>query len=123
MEVLEFPVTVPMQPLNDFVLVLPEEQERITAGGIVKPDMAQDRAVRGTVLAVGPGHYENRVLFPTVVTVGEHVMYGKYAGTDIQIAGVGYVVMREEEILGVLPSLVSGPMESNLSGKETESAK
>ncbi len=85
-------------PLHDRVIVKPSAAEEVTAGGIIIPDTAQEKPMRGTVIAVGPGKPDE----PTTVQVGDTVLYGKYAGTEVNIEGEVHLIMRESDILGVV---------------------
>ncbi|MFN8276240.1 MAG: co-chaperone GroES [Chitinophagales bacterium] len=89
---------VKMQPLGDRVLVKAVEAETKTASGIIIPDTAKEKPQRGTVIAVGPGKKDE----PTTVKKGDSVLYGKYSGTEIQIDGVEYLIMRESDIYAIL---------------------
>lgn len=89
-----------LKPLDDRVVVEPLEAEETTAGGIVLPDTAKERPQRGTVLAVGPGKLLDSGERSTVsVAVGDEVIFGKYAGTDIEIDGREIKILRESDIL------------------------
>jgi chaperonin GroES len=92
-----------IRPLADRVVVEPSEIETKTAGGIVIPDSAdKDKPVRGTVIAVGTGRYVDGTIQPLQVKVGEKVLFGKYAGTNVKLAEKELLVMREEDIMGVI---------------------
>ena len=91
-------MSVNIQPLADRVLVEPAAAETTTASGIIIPDTAKEKPQRGTVVAVGPGKPEE----PTTVKVGDTVLYGKYAGTELQVEGVDYMMMRESDILAIV---------------------
>ena len=91
-------MSVNIQPLADRVLVEPAAAEEKTASGIIIPDTAKEKPQRGTVIAVGPGKPEE----PTTVKVGDVVLYGKYAGTELQVEGVDYMMMRESDILAIV---------------------
>ena len=86
------------RPLHDRVLVRRIEAEAKTAGGIIIPDTAKEKPQRGTVVAAGPGKKDE----PTTVAVGDVVLYGKYAGTEINIEGTDYLIMRESDILAII---------------------
>ncbi len=89
-----------LRPLDDRVVVEPVEAEEVTAGGIVLPDTAKERPQRGTVLAVGPGKLlDNGQRGTLAVAVGDEVIYGKYAGTDIEIDGRDVKILRETDVL------------------------
>lgn len=87
---------VKFKPNEDRVLVQPAKAEEKTAGGIILPDTAKEKPQRGTVVAVGPGKKDE----PITLKVGESVFYGKYSGTEIQIDGTDYLIMRSSDILG-----------------------
>ena len=87
-----------IQPLGDRVLVEPAEEKETKKGGIIIPDSAKEKPQKGTVVAVGPGTTEN----PVTVKVGDHVLYGKYAGTELQHDGSDYMIMRESDILAIV---------------------
>lgn len=92
-----------IRPLADRVVVEPREVETKTAGGIVIPDTAdKDKPIQGTVIAIGTGRYVDGKLQPLQVKVGEKVLFGKYAGTNVKLAETEYLVMREEDIMGVI---------------------
>jgi chaperonin GroES len=76
----------------------PLRQKKKTASGIIIPDTAKEKPQRGIVVAVGPGKPEE----PTTVKVGDSVLYGKYSGTELQVAGVDYMMMRESDILAIV---------------------
>ena len=85
-------------PLHDRVVIRPLAAEEKTAGGIIIPDTAQEKPQRGIVVAAGPGKKDE----PVSVKAGDTVLYGKYAGTDIQLDGEDLMIMRESDILAVL---------------------
>ena len=85
-------------PLHDRVIVQPEEAEQKTKGGIIIPDTAKEKPQRGIVMAAGPGKKDE----PVVVKTGDTVLYDKYAGTEIQIEGQDYLIMRESDILAIV---------------------
>lgn len=89
---------VKITPLADRVLVKPAEAETKTAGGIIIPDSAKEKPQRGTVIAVGPGKKDE----PTTVKKGDTVLYGKYSGTEIQVDGVDYLIMKESDIFAIV---------------------
>lgn len=92
-----------IRPLADRVVVEPSEIETKTAGGIVIPDTAdKDKPIRGTVIAIGNGRYIDGTIQPLQVKIGEKVLFGKYAGTNVKLADKEYLVMREEDIMGVI---------------------
>ncbi len=91
-------MSVNIKPLADRVLIEPAAAETTTASGIIIPDNAQEKPQRGTVVAVGPGKKDE----PTTVKVGDTVLYGKYSGTDLNLDGVDYMIMREADILAII---------------------
>ena len=92
-----------IRPLHDRVIVKRLETERMTASGIVLPDSAGVKPDQGEVLAVGPGKRDEAgKLIPMDVKVGDRVIFGKYAGQTVKFEGKEYLVMREEDIMGVL---------------------
>jgi chaperonin GroES len=94
-----------VRPLDDRVVVQPIEAEETTAGGIVLPDTAKEKPQRGTVLAVGPGRLlDNGTRGELSVNVGDEVIYGKYGGSDIEIHGDDYKILRESDILAKVVS-------------------
>jgi chaperonin GroES len=89
--------------LNDRVLVLRIDEEEKTSGGIIIPDTAREKPQEGKIVAVGPGKLdENGKRIPLEVKTGDRVLFGKYAGTEIKIDGVEHVIMREDDILGIV---------------------
>jgi chaperonin GroES len=92
-----------IKPLNDRVLVLRIEEEQKTSGGIVIPDTAKEKPQEGKVIAVGPGKFdENGKRIPLDVKKNDRVLFGKYSGNEIKIDGVEHLIMREDDILGII---------------------
>lgn len=92
-----------IRPLHDRVVLRRLEEERTTAGGIVIPDSAAEKPVRGEVVAVGKGKIlENGDIRSLDVKVGDKVLFGKYAGTEIKVDGKELLVMREDEIVAII---------------------
>jgi len=89
---------VNIRPLADRVLVAPDAAEEKTASGIIIPDSAKEKPQRGKVIAVGNGKKDE----PITVKVGDNVLYGKYSGTEINVAGQDYLIMRESDIYAVV---------------------
>lgn len=90
-------------PLHDRILVRRVEEEETTRGGIVIPDTAKDKPQEGEVIAAGKGKVnEKSKLFPLDVKTGDRVLFGKYAGTEIKIDGDEFLIIREDEVLGIL---------------------
>jgi chaperonin GroES len=87
-----------IKPLSDRVLILPNPAEEKTAGGLFIPDTAKEKPLLGKVVAVGPGTSEVKM----EVAVGDVVMYGKYAGTEIHHDGEDYLIMKQSDIMAVL---------------------
>jgi len=92
-----------IRPLHDRVVVKRVEEERKSAGGIVIPDSAAEKPDQGEVTAVGPGkRTDDGKLQPMDVKVGDRILFGKYSGTTVKIEGDEYLVMREDDIMGVI---------------------
>ncbi|MBL7771219.1 MAG: co-chaperone GroES [Flavipsychrobacter sp.] len=85
-------------PLHDRVVVKPAPAEEKTAGGIIIPDTAKEKPQRGTIVAAGNGKKDE----PMTVKVGDTVLYGKYAGTELQLEGGDFLIMRESDILAII---------------------
>ncbi len=92
-----------IKPLNDRVLVLRIEEDEKTSGGIIIPDTAKEKPQEGKVAAVGPGKRDdNGKRIPLQVKKNDRVLFAKYSGTDITIDGVEHLIMREDDILGIV---------------------
>jgi chaperonin GroES len=92
-----------IRPLNDRVLVIREEEEQKSAGGIIIPDTAKEKPQRGKVIAAGPGKMgEDGKRVPLEVKEGDRILFAKYAGTDIKLDGVEHVFMKEDDILSIV---------------------
>jgi chaperonin GroES len=92
-----------IRPLRDRILVEREEEERLSAGGIVIPDSAAEKPIRGKVIAVGNGKVlENGEVRALDVKVGDRVLFGKYSGTEVKLGGEELLVLREEDVMGVI---------------------
>lgn len=87
-----------IKPLADRVLVKPAPAEEKTAGGIIIPDTAKEKPLQGTVLATGNGTKDEEM----VLKAGDHVLYGKYSGTEVELEGEKYLIMRQNDVLAVL---------------------
>ena len=85
-------------PLHDRVIVMPAAAEEKSAGGIIIPDTAKEKPQRGKIIAVGPGKPDE----PMTVKVGDTVLYGKYAGTEIEVEGKDVLIMRESDIFAIV---------------------
>jgi chaperonin GroES len=92
-----------LKPLQDRVLVKRLEEDEVTKGGIIIPDTAKEKPIRGEVVAVGPGKSsdEGKVIKMSVKK-GDKVLFNKYAGTEIKVDGVEHLVMREDDILAII---------------------
>ncbi len=94
-----------IRPLHDRVIVRRKEEERTTAGGIILPDAATEKPVLGEIIAAGKGKIlENGEVRPLDVQVGDTVLFGKYSGNEVKVDGEDLLVMREEDIMGVVES-------------------
>ncbi len=92
-----------VRPLNDRILVVREEEENTTKGGIIIPDTAKEKPRQGRVVAAGPGaRGEKGDRIPLSVNEGDRVLFNKYAGTEIKIDGVEHLFMKEDDILGII---------------------
>ena len=92
-----------IKPLNDRILVLRVEEEEKTSGGIIIPDTAKEKPLEGKVVAVGPGKTDDKGrLIPMAVKKDDKVLFSKYAGTEIKLNGVEHLIMREDDILGII---------------------
>jgi len=93
------------KPLHDHVLIRRHEEGEQQQGGIIIPDTAKDKPYEGEVLAVGPGkRQDNGQTLPMAVAVGNRVLFGKYAGTEIRLDGEELLVLRQSDLLGVFES-------------------
>jgi chaperonin GroES len=92
-----------IRPLHDRVIIQRLEAETKSSGGIVIPDSATEKPIRGKVMAVGKGKIlENGDVRPLDLKVGDHVLFGKYSGTEVKVDGDEYLVMREEDVMAVI---------------------
>ncbi len=92
-----------IQPLHDRVVIKRMEEEKLSAGGIVIPDSATEKPIKGEIVAVGTGKpLDNGSVRPLSVKVGDKVLFGKYAGTEQKVDGVEYVFIKEDDIFAVL---------------------
>ena len=89
---------ISIKPLADRVLIAPTAVETKTSSGIIIPDSAKEKPLKGAVVAVGNGTKEN----PITVKIGDHVLYGKYAGTELEFEGSDYLIMKESDILAIV---------------------
>jgi len=92
-----------LKPLHDRILVKRVEEEAKTKGGIIIPDTAKEKPAEGKVVAVGEGKLDDsgkRV--PLILKEGDSILFGKYSGTEVKIEGVEYLIMREDDVLGII---------------------
>ena len=87
-----------IQPLADRVLVLPKAAEEKTVGGIIIPDTAKEKPLKGEIIAVGNGTKDEEM----ILKAGDTVLYGKYAGTEIELEGEKFLIMRQSDVLAVI---------------------
>jgi chaperonin GroES len=91
------------KPLNDRILVKRVEEEETSSGGIIIPDSAKEKPLQGDVLAIGQGKVaEDGSILPLAVCEGDVVLFGKYAGTEIKIDGIEHMILREDDVLGIV---------------------
>ena len=94
-----------VRPLQDRILVRRVEEVEKTRGGIIIPDSAKERPLEGNVIAVGNGkRTEDGTLIKCDVKAGDRILFGKYAGTEIKVDGVDHIIIREDEVLGIIES-------------------
>ena len=91
-------MSVNFKPLADRILIEPTAAETTTASGIIIPDTAKEKPQEGIVVAAGPGKVDE----PTTVTVGDKVLYGKYAGSELKLDGKDYLIVKESDLLGII---------------------
>lgn len=92
-----------IRPLQDRIVVKRLEEEEQTKGGIIIPDTAKEKPIEGKVIAVGNGKLlENGTRVPLEVKVGDRILFGKYAGTEVKISGEEHLIMREDDVLGIV---------------------
>lgn len=91
-----------IKPLHDRVIVKRVAEEEKTKGGIIIPDSAKEAPAEGKVIAVGPGKREDGKLTPLDVKAGDRILFSKYAGAEVKIEGEEHLIMREEDILGII---------------------
>lgn len=90
-----------IHPLADKIVVKRLE-ERTTEGGIFIPETVGEKSQRGTVVAVGPGKYEDGKLYKLSLKCNDHVIFGKYSGTEVTIKGIDYLVMKEDDVIAII---------------------
>ena len=91
-----------IRPLHDRVIVKRIDEEEKTKGGIIIPDTAKEKPQEGRVVAVGPGKQDDGKVVPLGVKAGDKILFGKYSGTEIKLDGEEHLILREDDILGVL---------------------
>jgi chaperonin GroES len=91
-----------LEPLEDRVVVKPEEEEETTVSGIVIPDTAKEKPQQGEVVAAGPGRFEDGKRVPMDVKVGDKILYSKYGGTEVKVEGDEYLVLSSRDILAIV---------------------
>jgi len=97
-----------IRPLQDRVLIRRVEEDQKTAGGIIIPDTAKEKPIQGEVVAVGPGARNDQgQTLPMDVQVGDLVLFGKWAGTEVKIEGQEYVIMKETDLFGIIDKKAS----------------
>ena len=95
--------TTTFTPLHDRILVRRVEEDDTVRGGIIIPDSAKEKPQKGEIMAVGKGKSNDEgKVFPLDVKAGDHVLFGKYSGAEIKIDGEEFLIMREEEVLGIV---------------------
>ena len=95
-------MAVKFRPLHDRVIVKLTQEEEKTAGGIFIPDTAKEKPQEGKVVAVGPGKHEDGKVIPLGVKAGDKILFGKYSGAEIKLDGEEHLIMREDDILGII---------------------
>jgi chaperonin GroES len=93
---------VAIKPLEDRIVVQASDAESTTASGLVIPDTAKEKPQEGTVLAVGPGRFEDGARVPLDVKIGDKVLYSKYGGTEVKYSGEEYLVLSARDVLAVI---------------------
>ncbi|OGQ52381.1 MAG: co-chaperone GroES [Deltaproteobacteria bacterium RIFCSPLOWO2_02_FULL_57_26] len=91
-----------VRPLHDRVIIKRLEEEEKTKGGIIIPDTAKEKPQEGRVIAVGPGKHEDGKLIPMDVKEGDKILFGKYSGAEIKLNGEEHLILREDDILGII---------------------
>jgi chaperonin GroES len=96
-------VVMKFRPLYDRIAIKPIEQEEKTAGGIIIPDTAKEKPMQGEVVAVGKGIKDDKgTIHPLEIKVGDKVLYGKWAGTEVRVDGHDLIVMKESDVMGII---------------------
>jgi chaperonin GroES len=96
-------IAVTIRPLSDRVVIRPANKEEVSAAGVILPDTAKEKPQKGTIIAVGPGRVlDNGTRQALEVSVGEEVLYAKYAGTEVKYEGEEYLILSEKDILAIV---------------------
>jgi len=95
-------MAIKIRPLHDRVIVIRIAEDEKTKAGIIIPDTAKEKPQEGKVVAAAPGKHEDGKLIPIGVKAGDKILFGKYSGTEIKLDGEEHLIMREEDILGVI---------------------
>ena len=90
-----------LKPLEDRIVVKASEGEEMTSSGLVIPDTAKEKPQEGTVVAIGPGKFEDGVRVPLDVSVGDKVIYSKYGGTEVKVGGEEYLILSARDVLAI----------------------
>ncbi|MGH2739972.1 MAG: co-chaperone GroES [Actinomycetota bacterium] len=107
-----------LEPLEDRVVVRPEEEDEVTISGIVIPDTAKEKPQEGAVVAVGPGRFEEGQRVPMDVSEGDRVLYSKYGGTEVKVGGEDYLVLSARDILAIVGGGKSSKPAAKKSGRK-----
>jgi len=114
-------MTTKFTPLHDRILVRRVEEAGTTRGGLIIPDSAKDKPQEGTVISVGNGKTNDEgKLFPLAVKEGDSILFGKYSGTEIKLDGGDFLIMKEEEVLGIVTGTAK---KGSVSARETVGAR
>jgi chaperonin GroES len=114
-------MTTKFTPLHDRILVRRVEEAGTTRGGLIIPDSAKDKPQEGTVISVGKGKTNDEgKLFPLAVKEGDIILFGKYSGTEIKLDGEDFLIMKEEEVLGIVTGTAK---KQSVSARETVGAR
>ena len=114
-------MTTKFTPLHDRILVRRVEEAGTTRGGLIIPDSAKDKPQEGTVISVGKGKTNDEgELYPLAVQEGDSILFGKYSGTEIKLGGEDFLIMKEEEVLGVVTGTAK---KESVSARETVGAR
>lgn len=95
-------MAIKIRPLHDRVIVKRIEEEEKSKGGIIIPDTAKEKPQEGRVIAVGPGKQDDGKVMPLDVKAGDKILFGKYSGTEIKLNGEEHLILREDDILGII---------------------